>query len=120
MKTNIKETINVMNEYFINKIISKEFELINVNDSSIHIKVEGYEFTFWTYLTSCYTWNVCGNNDFTLTLNELQKESVKTVLEESRFLNMNNERLNKKKVQSLELQKEIEELQDLIDKKNKS
>jgi hypothetical protein len=53
----MKEQINKIRDYFTNKLLSGEFEVVSIMKHYIFVKVDGYQFCIWIgnmdYPTTC-------------------------------------------------------------------
>lgn len=116
MKSKIKEVQN----YFSDKILNGDFEVISANKNTLNFSIDGYEFTYWVsnngpdYLEQW--WNTRQSSNFIL-LPEYEDQERKKVWEifkerKEKFLKDNSEQARIKRVE--ELKQELKDLENEI------
>jgi len=75
----MKNKIQEINDYFVNKIITKDYEIVKTTLHNFYILIDGeYNFSIWVANQDCgiRTYDVGGDNFMTLTFTKEEKEII--------------------------------------------
>ena len=102
MKTKIEE----IQKYFITKLLRSEFNVTSIDNHTLSVQVEGYDFTLWTSNTAL-SFSTYGDMNF-IKLNFTKEEREKLWAKFQAIIEENKEQLKQEKIKKLT--KELETL----------
>lgn len=105
----IQTMINKVNRYFIDKILSKDFEIINFDTHSAKIKIDQFKFDIWisnkAYGIQCHN-DAISESDFNLIFSKDEKIRVYDIIDSMIDLNKLND--DKERTEYERLKKKFE------------
>ncbi len=80
--TEVKKQLNLLNEYFVNKLIKGQFKVVEIKEHTMSISIDGsFVFNFWVankaYSLELYSMSfIEAANSINLSLNEKEKNQI--------------------------------------------